>query len=154
VVLGVEIERMSDLELGEVAEKASLLARTTPAHKERVIAVVLGGEISVDSAVDIAKEAADVIRLEKNLLVLADGVAASPSVLAARGGDRARLHGPHADREGLAAAPPLAVGGRAARSWVAICRSAERQDGASVWSTRCSTPEVGRIGSKCSTLQS
>ena len=96
VVLGGEIEHMSDEELGRVAEKTTLFARTTPAHKERIIAALrarghvvgfLGDGIndspalrasdvgiSVDSAVDIAKEAADVILLEKSLLVLADGV--------------------------------------------------------------------------------
>jgi Mg2+-importing ATPase len=79
-----------------MAEKTTLFARTTPAHKERIIAGLrarghvvgyLGDGIndspalrasdvgiSVDSAVDIAKEAADVILLEKSLLVLADGV--------------------------------------------------------------------------------
>ena len=96
VVLGGEIERMPPAELGELAEKTTLFARTTPAHKQRIIEALrarghvvgyLGDGIndspalracdvgvSVDTAVDIAKEAADVILLEKSLLVLGDGV--------------------------------------------------------------------------------
>jgi Mg2+-importing ATPase len=96
VVLGAEIERLSDAELGDVAERAMLFARATPAHKLRIIEALrarghvvgfLGDGIndapalhaadvgvSVDTAVDIAKEAANVILLEKSLLVLAEGV--------------------------------------------------------------------------------
>ena len=96
VVLGGEIERLSDAELGELAQRTRLFARTTPAHKLRIIEALrargdvvgfLGDGIndapalhaadvgvSVDTAVDIAKEAANVILLEKSLLVLAEGV--------------------------------------------------------------------------------
>ncbi len=96
VVLGAEIEKISDAELGELAERARLFARATPAHKLRIIEALrarghvvgfLGDGIndapalhaadvgvSVDTAVDIAKEAANVILLEKSLLVLAEGV--------------------------------------------------------------------------------
>ena len=96
VVLGGEIERLSDAELGELAERTLLFARATPAHKLRIIEALrarghvvgfLGDGIndapalhaadvgvSVDTAVDIAKEAANVILLEKSLLVLTDGV--------------------------------------------------------------------------------
>jgi len=96
VLLGSQIDNMSDAELGDAAEKATLLARLTPGHKQRVIEVLqerkhvvgfLGDGIndspalrvsdvgiSVDTAVDIAKEAADIILLEKNLLVVEDGV--------------------------------------------------------------------------------
>src|SRR5881296_1439437 len=96
VVLGSEVERMSDAELGEASEKTTLFARMAPGDKQRVIQVLqerrhvvgfLGDGIndspalrvsdvgiSVDEAVDIAKEAADIILLEKSLLVVEDGV--------------------------------------------------------------------------------
>jgi Mg2+-importing ATPase len=96
VLLGSQIENMSDAELGDAAEKATLLARLTPGHKQRVIEVLQARKhvvgflgdgindspalrvsdvgISVDTAVDIAKEAADIILLEKSLLVVEDGV--------------------------------------------------------------------------------
>jgi Mg2+-importing ATPase len=96
IVLGSELESMSDETLRETAERVSVFARLTPAHKERVIKVLRGAGhvvgfmgdgindapalraadigISVDNAVDIAKESADLILLEKNLLVLEDGV--------------------------------------------------------------------------------
>jgi P-type Mg2+ transporter len=97
LVLGNDIERMNDAELAEAAERNNVFARLTPAHKERLVQAlrarghVVGfmGDgindapairaadigISVDSAVDIAKEAADIILLEKSLLVLEQGVA-------------------------------------------------------------------------------
>lgn len=93
---GAQIERMSDSALAEAAQKHRLFARLTPLHKERLVHAlrskghVVGfmGDgindapalraadigISVDSAVDIAKEAADIILLEKSLLVLEEGV--------------------------------------------------------------------------------
>jgi len=96
VLLGSQVEKMSDPELGEAAERTTLFARMTPGHKQRVIEVLqarshvvgfLGDGIndspalrvsdvgiSVDTAVDIAKEAADIILLEKSLLVVRDGV--------------------------------------------------------------------------------
>jgi Mg2+-importing ATPase len=96
VLLGSQVEKMSDAELGAVAVKATLFARMTPAHKQRVIEVLqraghvvgfLGDGIndspalrvadvgiSVDTAVDVAREAADIILLEKSLLVVEDGV--------------------------------------------------------------------------------
>ncbi len=96
VLLGSQVEKMSDAELGEAAEQTTLFARMTPGDKQRVIDVLkarahvvgfLGDGIndspalraadvgiSVDTAVDIAKEAADVILLEKSLLVVEDGV--------------------------------------------------------------------------------
>lgn len=96
VVLGAEIERMSDAELGRVVETHDIFAKLTPAHKERVVrrlkenghVVGFMGDgindapalrtadigISVDGAVDIAKEAADIILLEKSLMVLEEGV--------------------------------------------------------------------------------
>jgi len=96
VLLGSQVETMSDAELGNAVEQVTLFARMTPGHKQRVIQVLQARQhvvgflgdgindspalrvsdvgISVDTAVDIAKEAADVILLEKNLLVVEDGV--------------------------------------------------------------------------------
>jgi P-type Mg2+ transporter len=96
VLLGTEVEGLSDDALKASAEAHSLFAKLTPLHKERIVRAlranghVVGfmGDgindapalraadigISVDSAVDIAKEAADIILLEKSLLVLDDGV--------------------------------------------------------------------------------
>jgi Mg2+-importing ATPase len=96
VLLGGKIEEMSDADLAEAVVDATLFARLSPAHKQRIIQALQGrghvvgflGDgindapalraadvgISVDSAVDIAKESADLILLEKSLLVLEEGV--------------------------------------------------------------------------------
>src|SRR5450759_2328477 len=96
LLLGSQIEAMSDAELAEATSATSVFARLAPAHKERIIRAlqskghVLGfmGDgindapalkaadigISVDSAVDIAKESSDIILLEQSLLVLEQGV--------------------------------------------------------------------------------
>ncbi|MGQ5525131.1 magnesium-translocating P-type ATPase [Chitinimonas sp. PSY-7] len=96
VLLGSDIECMSDQALTEAVESHNVFAKLTPLHKERIVRVlktnghVVGfmGDgindapalhaadigISVDTAVDIAKEAADIILLEKSLLVLVEGV--------------------------------------------------------------------------------
>jgi P-type Mg2+ transporter len=96
LLLGSQIETMSKTELAEAASAASVFARLVPAHKERIIRAlqskghVLGfmGDgindapalkaadvgISVDSAVDIAKESSDIILLENSLLILEQGV--------------------------------------------------------------------------------
>ena len=96
VVLGHEIEGASEGRLTEIVEEANLFARLSPAHKERVVrALQRNGHVvgfmgdgindapalraadvgvSVDNAVDIAKESADLILLEKDLLVLEHGV--------------------------------------------------------------------------------
>jgi Mg2+-importing ATPase len=96
VLLGDRVEAMSDEELAEAAEQVVLFARVSPAHKQRIIkalqkrghAVGFMGDgindapalhaadvgISVDTAVDIAKESADMILLEKSLRVLDEGV--------------------------------------------------------------------------------
>lgn len=96
VLLGSDLEELNDAQLSEAAEKASVFAKLSPAQKERVVRVlrenghVVGymGDgindapamraadvgISVDTAVDIAKESAGVILLEKDLTVIADGV--------------------------------------------------------------------------------
>jgi len=95
-VLGGEIEHLSEAELGDLVERTHLFARATPAHKLRIIEALrarghvvgfLGDGIndapalhaadvgvSVDTAVDVAKEAADMILLEHDLGVLHDGV--------------------------------------------------------------------------------
>jgi Mg2+-importing ATPase len=96
VVLGSSIENMSDEHLADLAQTVTIFAKMTPSQKARVISAlqmhghVVGymGDgindgpslksadvsISVDSAVDIAKESADIILLEKSLLVLQKGV--------------------------------------------------------------------------------
>src|SRR5450759_3470935 len=96
LLLGSQIEAMSETELAAAASVTSVFARLVPAHKERIIRAlqskdhVLGflGDgindapalkaadigISVDSAVDIAKESSDIILLEQSLLVLEQGV--------------------------------------------------------------------------------
>jgi len=96
VMLGSQVEALSDEALKAAAEAHSVFAKLTPLHKERIVRAlranghVVGfiGDgindapalraadigISVDSAVDIAKEAADIILLEKSLLVLDEGV--------------------------------------------------------------------------------
>ena len=96
VLLGNQVEALSDDALKAAAEQHHIFAKLTPLHKERIVRAlrssghVVGfmGDgindapalraadigISVDSAVDIAKEAADIILLEKSLLVLDDGV--------------------------------------------------------------------------------
>ena len=94
-LLGPDLDRMSDEELAGCVEETTLFARLSPAHKERIVNVLrahghtvgfLGDGIndapalraadvgiSVDSAVDIARESADIILLEKSLLVLHEG---------------------------------------------------------------------------------
>jgi P-type Mg2+ transporter len=96
VVLGHEVEAAADERLDALVEEANLFARLSPAHKERVVRAlqrkghVVGfmGDgindapalraadvgVSVDNAVDIAKESADLILLEKDLLVLEHGI--------------------------------------------------------------------------------
>jgi Mg2+-importing ATPase len=96
ILLGAEIEGMDEKQLGEAAEIATVFAKLSPSHKERIIHAlrakghVVGfmGDgindapalraadvgISVDSAVDIAKESSAIILLENSLLVLKDGV--------------------------------------------------------------------------------
>lgn len=93
---GEQIEKLNDLELQELVKTTSVFARLSPLQKEKVIRALhknkhvvgyLGDGIndapalkvadvgiSVDNAVDIAKESADLILLEKDLTVLVDGV--------------------------------------------------------------------------------
>lgn len=96
VVLGSQVELMNDERLAIIVESANIFAKMTPAQKARVIKAlkahghvvgymgdgindgpglrVADVSISVDSAVDIAKESADIILLEKSLMVLHQGV--------------------------------------------------------------------------------
>ncbi|MDH7594585.1 MAG: magnesium-translocating P-type ATPase [Candidatus Bathyarchaeota archaeon] len=96
VVLGSEIAQMHDEALQRVVEEANVFARVTPAQKDRIITALknnghvvgfLGDGIndapsmktadvgiSVDNAVDVAKESADIILLQKSLRVLDEGV--------------------------------------------------------------------------------
>ncbi len=96
ILLGSDIENMTDEELGEAAEKTTVFAKLSPMHKERIIKSLQSRDhvvgfmgdgindapalktadvgISVDTAVDIAKESSDIILLENSLLVLEEGV--------------------------------------------------------------------------------
>jgi len=96
IVSGAELEGLTAVELATLIERAQVFARVSPTQKAAVIAglqrnghvvgflgdgindgaALKGADvgISVDSAVDIAKESADLILLEKSLLVLDDGV--------------------------------------------------------------------------------
>jgi P-type Mg2+ transporter len=104
MLLGADLEKMSDAALADAAEKTTLFARLSPAHKQRVIRLLRGkghvvgfmGDgindapalkaadigISVDTATDIAKESADLILLEKDLMVLEGGVIEGRKVFA------------------------------------------------------------------------
>ncbi len=104
MLLGSQVEPMTDAQLADAAEITTVFARMSPGHKQRIIHAlqaknhVVGfmGDgindapalraadvgISVDTAVDIAKESADAILLEKNLLVLEEGVLEGRKVFA------------------------------------------------------------------------
>jgi Mg2+-importing ATPase len=96
VVLGVDVAKMNDDALARVVETANIFARVTPSQKDRIITALksnghvvgfLGDgindapsmrvsdvSISVENAVDVAKETADIILLHKDLTVLEEGV--------------------------------------------------------------------------------
>lgn len=96
VLTGADIDALDDAALVDAAERTSVFARVSPEQKARIVralrhrgravgflgdgvndALALHGAdigISVDSAVDVAKDAADVLLLDKDLDVLADGV--------------------------------------------------------------------------------
>ena len=97
MLLGNEVDALDDAELAERAERTQLFAKLSPLQKQRVVSVLRerGGHtvgfmgdgindaaamrasdcgISVDTAVDIAKESADIILLKKDLLVLGRGI--------------------------------------------------------------------------------
>ena len=96
ILLGTDIEEMDDATLAIEAEKTTIFAKLSPEQKARIIRLLkVNGHkvgymgdgindapslkvadvgISVDTAVDIAKEVADVILLDKDLLVLEKGL--------------------------------------------------------------------------------
>ena len=96
LLLGSDIEPMTDTKLGLALETCTVLAKLSPAQKARVVRVLrenghtvgfMGDGvndaaamkaadigISVDTAVDIAKESADIILLEKDLMILEEGI--------------------------------------------------------------------------------
>ena len=96
MLLGSDIEKMSDKELAKAAEITDVFAKLTPDQKSRVVSVLRDNGhtvgfmgdgindaaamkvadigISVDTAVDVAKESADIILLEKDLMVLEEGI--------------------------------------------------------------------------------
>lgn len=96
MLLGSQFDEMTDNELAKKAKKITIFAKLSPSQKARVIRLLrenghsvgyMGDGIndaaamkasdvgiSVDTAVDIAKESADVILLEKDLMVLEEGV--------------------------------------------------------------------------------
>ena len=96
ILLGSDIDEMDDELLAAEVEEVSIFAKLSPNQKGRIVSVlrenghIVGfmGDgindalamkkadvgISVDTAVDIAKESADIILLEKDLMVLEDGV--------------------------------------------------------------------------------
>lgn len=104
VLLGPEVEAMTNEELANACLDTTLFARVSPSHKQRIVMALQSHKhtvgfmgdgindalalrtadvgISVDSAVDIAKESADMILLEKSLLVLEAGVVEGRKVFA------------------------------------------------------------------------
>lgn len=104
ILLGADIDRMSEQELAEVVESVTVFAKLSPDQKARIILQlkrnghivgymgdgindapsmkVADVGISVDTAVDIAKETADVILLDKDLMVLEKGLVEGRKVYA------------------------------------------------------------------------
>lgn len=96
ILLGARLDEMSDEELSKRAEGTTIFAKLSPTQKARVVGLLRDNDhsvgymgdgindvaamkasdvgISVDTAVDIAKESADVILLEKDLTVLESGI--------------------------------------------------------------------------------
>ncbi|PLZ33412.1 magnesium-translocating P-type ATPase [Fischerella thermalis] len=96
ILLGSQMEKMSDEQLADMVDTTTVFAKMSPIQKAQIIRVLRSkghtvgymGDgindaaalrdadvgISVDTAVDIAKESADIILLEKNLMVLERGV--------------------------------------------------------------------------------
>ena len=96
IVLGSQIEKLPDIGVMRLLKKTNIFAKLSPIQKARIVRLlrqngnVVGymGDgindspsltnsdvgVSVDTAVDIAKESADIILLEKDLNVLLDGV--------------------------------------------------------------------------------
>lgn len=96
MLLGTDLEHMTDEELAKAAESTDVFAKLTPDQKARIVSVLRQNDhtigfmgdgindaaamksadigISVDTAVDVAKESADIILLEKDLMVLEQGI--------------------------------------------------------------------------------
>ena len=104
IVLGSEIDGLGDDDLGVLAEEVAVFAKLNPMQKSRIIQALRAkghtvgymGDgindagalreadigISVDTAVDIAKESADIILLEKSLMVLEEGIVEGRKIFA------------------------------------------------------------------------
>ena len=104
ILLGSEIDTMTDQELAQVVETTTVFAKLSPDQKARIILCLKNNDhkvgymgdgindapsmkvsdvgISVDTAVDIAKETADVILLDKDLMVLEKGLVEGRKVYA------------------------------------------------------------------------
>jgi Mg2+-importing ATPase len=98
IVLGAELEQLTDVALARVAEQAAVFARVSPVQKQRIVRALKGAGhvvgflgdgindapslhsadvgISVAGAVDVAREAADIVLLERRLDVLHAGILA------------------------------------------------------------------------------
>lgn len=96
MLLGSDVERLTDEQLVHAAEETDVFAKLSPEQKARVVTALRSGGhtvgflgdgindaaamkasdvgVSVDSAVDVAKESADIILLEKDLMVLEQGI--------------------------------------------------------------------------------
>ena len=96
LLLGSDVENLNDEQIKERVEKTQLFAKLSPMQKARVVSALRSNNhvvgfmgdgindaaamrssdvgISVDTAVDVAKESADIILLQKDLLVLEHGV--------------------------------------------------------------------------------
>ena len=96
IILGSRLDKLSDAGVMRLVKKNNIFAKLSPIQKARIIRILKEGKnvvgymgdgindgpsltnsdvaISVDTAVDIAKETADIILLEKDLNVLLDGV--------------------------------------------------------------------------------
>jgi Mg2+-importing ATPase len=104
IIIGKDLLQMNEKDFAEAIEKYTIFARLTPSQKEQIISAlqknghVVGymGDgindapalntadvgISVDTAVDVAKESADIVLLEKSLSVLEDGILEGRKVFA------------------------------------------------------------------------
>lgn len=96
IVTGTELTRMSEAEFSRVVQDENIFVKLSPAQKEQIVRSLRGSGhvvgflgdgindapalkaadvgISVDSGVDVAKETADIVLLEKSLLVLEEGI--------------------------------------------------------------------------------
>jgi len=104
IVTGAELAALADLDFQRVVEEVDVFVKLSPAQKEQIVRQLRGNGhvvgfmgdgindapalkaadvgISVDSAVDVAKEAADIVLLEKSLLVLEEGIVEGRRVFA------------------------------------------------------------------------